>query len=216
MPYNAYPTDAELKTRLVAMGMFSDPPTQQQNTFNLTSAVQAAVDQFEPMVGYEPFLVQGGQQTYYFDADGAMTIDFLGGFVSISSVALNGTQRTENYDYNLYPRNALTQGKPYNYMKWRGFWRPQYTAFGQPAPIAVTGLRGYCAQLPDLAWEAVMALAVKFMVAQASFLLVGGVKSWKAGTDEEEYNPKPFADIIEGCNSTVSAAVQSFGRRKIA
>ena len=211
-----YPTVTQLQARLFSIGILDAPPTSEQDQLDLQSATTSASETWEDIVGYQPFLADTVDSTWYFDADGSTTVDLQGGFVSITSVSLNGNLRTLNTDYRTYPQNAAASGKPITYLKFQGYFRPFPALYGQKESVVVIGKRGAYATLPPLAYECVLAIAMKNLLAWSEFANFGGVKSWKSGTTEEEYDPDAFMRIAAGCDSIIASGLQAYSRKKFA
>jgi hypothetical protein len=204
-----------LTERLQANGVFGTPPTSQQTLFDLQSALDAAVEAWEDLTGFDPFLTEATDSVLYFNGDGSATVDLQGGYTSISSVSLNGTARALNTDYRAMPQNARARNKPITYLMFNGR-RPFPANDGQEGAVAVHGYRGAYELLPPLAYEGVMAIAVGSLTGQSEFSAFGGIVSWKSGTTEEKYDVNAYARMAASCGERVKSAVAAYRRIKVA
>lgn len=217
MSQTYYPQPPQLDARLFSAGVISAPKTSEEDQADYVSACTAAWQAWEDISGYEPFLVGAADptSTWVFDGDGSDTVDLKGGFVSISSVSLNGTARTLNTDYRTMPLNATLMSKPITYLKWGGVWNPFPARYGYAGPVSVTGLRGYCTSLSALHYEAILAIAIDSLLGESEFSKFRGIKSWKIGTDERTYDDKAYDRLRASCAGKVARALSSCRRIRI-
>lgn len=218
MSQTYYPTVSQLDARLYAAGVISAPHTATEDQEDYASACTAAWQSWEDISGYQPFLVGAADpaSTWVFDGDGSAVVNLLGGFVSISSVSLNGTARTLNTDYRTMPLNAALMGKPITYLKWGGTYNPFPALYGYAGPVSVTGLRGYCTSLSALHYEGILAIAIDSLLGESEFSKFRGIKSWKIGTDERVYDDKAYDRLRASCAGKVARALSSCRRMKVA
>lgn len=220
MPQNFYPTGIELSVRLVSAGVLNNPPVTPQDFMDFDSACQGAADTWEEMTGFKPFLADTIDSTHYFWPDGSPTVDLAGGFVSITNVMINGNVQTENTAYRTFPQNAIHNGKPITYLKfdpYYGRFIAFYAAYpGQIAPVAVTGKRGAYATLPQLASDAILALAAQNLLGDFEMNKFRGMKSWVIGTDERVYDQQAFVRYAASLQSNIDRALGRYRRIKVA
>jgi hypothetical protein len=220
MSHAANPTATDLRDKLIAAKLFTNPPTTQELLIDLDSAIGGAIINFQDQSGFTPFLADSVDSTHYFDGDGSYIVDLDGGFVAITSVSVNSVVGTLNTDYRTMPLNAVAKGRPITYLSFaRGFFgrlRPYPAWQGQTAPVSVTGKRGAFVAIPDNAWNAMLSLACISLAADIERLIANGaIKSWKSGTTEEEYNQNPFKSMIAGWQGVVDLALsRSSGNRR--
>lgn len=211
MSQDFYPTDTQLAARLYAAGVISAPLTPEQAQMEYAGACEAAADAWEQMTGFAPFLAQGTDSTRVFDGDGSCIVPLRGGYVSITSVSLNGTVRTLNTDYRLMPENAILDGKPITYIKWGGGLGRPFPAYpGYAGPVAVTGKRGAYASLTALAVDGILSIAVLSLLGDFEFSKFRGIKSWVIGTDERVYDQQAFTRYSVVCEANLARALLKY------
>lgn len=211
MSQDFLPTSMQLANRLYAAGVISAPPSETQAQIDYDGACESAAEAWEEMTGFDPFLAEGTDSTRVFDGDGSCIVPLRGGYVSITSVSLNGTGRTLNTDYRLMPENAVLDGKPITYIKWGGgVGRPFPAYSGYAGPVSVTGKRGAYALLPALAVDGILSIAVLSLLGDFEFSKFRGVKSWKIGTDERTYDQQAFTRYCEFCEKNLARALRKY------
>lgn len=198
MSHSAYPTADNLLTFLQSVGLFSNPPTTEQDGFDLDTAIGAAVDEWERRSGFKPFLADTAETTWSFESDLSACIDLQGGFVSISAVNLNSVARTINRDFRTMPRNAALLKKPITYLLWNGYVRPFPVITGQAAAVTVTGLRGYEILLTDEHFRGILKLAAISLLPELATLKTDGVIKKRQGDTEYTYGGAAGVHIYSG------------------
>jgi len=184
----AYPTTSDLLTLLQGIGAVDNPPSEAQQTLlDSQDFVQEAIDLWERETGYIPFLADALGSTWDFESDLSGCVDLKGGFVSISTVNLNGTDRILNRDYRTMPRNAVAELKPITYLEWCGPVRPFPPLPDRVASLQVTGVRGYSVLLKDSHWNAILRLAGLPLLPDLATLRTGGLLKKREGDVEETY-----------------------------
>lgn len=223
MSHDTYPTATDLSVRLVATGIFSNPPTVLQQMLDMESAAGAAATEWERMTGYEPFLATAtvapaADPTYHFTPDLSCTLDLEGGFVSISAVSVNGIATTLNTEYRTMPQNAALKGKPITYLQFTPYYRLPFPALpGQVGSVAVSGVRGYSLTVPDDAWEAIMSIACGRMIPGVSHLFSGGLVKIKQADVEKTFAATgPYGSVAVGLAEQVRSAARSYRRYQAA
>lgn len=144
-----YPTEAEVQAALTAAGV-------DYGTVDLDVYLTAAITEFEARSGWQPFLEEPEDSTWWFDppkfAD--RILDLEGGFTEITSVTvgadrgMTGRVLTDLTDYLMMSYN-LGVFRPWNRIQF--LTTPGYA----PRSIKVIGLRGACATVPDDVFAAI-------------------------------------------------------------
>lgn len=141
--FDEYPTwqDVELKLKSIAVWP-TDATKQLLAREQAAIGAGAVVDEFERRTGWKPYLADSEDSTWSFDRlDPYGELDLEGGFVSITSVTINGTLQTLNTNYTTEPRNATGLGVPITRLHWPyGGYRHVYPT--TPNGIVVVGKRG--------------------------------------------------------------------------
>lgn len=177
-----WPTVEQFTNYLKASGMVGLTLTAAQELLDLSGALTAAVERWEEMTHYWPFLSTGNaNETRYFEGPNGYILDIDGGLITFTSLSSGlvyeaggtnslsaGTARTNYQDIRLHPTNAAAKGKPWTTIELG--WSPN------GGLIAVTGEWGYCndANLPESARRAVMAIAADWLMPQISMLMSNG------------------------------------------
>lgn len=212
MSHALYPQPLDIERKLFSAGLWTYPASTEQSLIDLTSIAGAAVNAWEQLTGYTPFLADTVDTTWYFNTDGSRCVDLKGGFTSITSVSVNGQAATLNTDYRKMPLN----GGVTTYLQFDSYYGRFWSLFSalpaQSAPIAVVGKRGRVATLNEAQWQAILALAAMDVAVEVERLFAdGSIKSWKSGTTEEVYNINPFATLIAGWQRVVDRALKASG-----
>ena len=147
MPKSAWPTGTELTNAVTALGA-SIPAG-----YTAADIIAGAIQEWEGLTGWEPFLADAGTSTRQFDPTYAYTLS-LPGFFTITSVVVEGVTMTEGTDYWALPYNNSSLMKPITGLR---FLRP---LTGLPRTISVTGRLGYDDDIHEDAWLAVLNKAV--------------------------------------------------------
>lgn len=163
-----WPDAAEFTDFLTASGLISSPPTALQSLLDLEDMLDAAVERWNEMTGYYPFLSNGDTQEIrtFPSPFPARILDFApyqGGLVAFTSLTVgvtstvsSGTAYTTDYHFRLLPRDAGQRKKPWTQIEF--LYSPGSPWDGE---VDIKGEWGYCtdANLPRSARRAVMALA---------------------------------------------------------
>lgn len=145
----AYPIEAEVQAALTAASI-------DYGTVDLDVYLNAAITEFESRTGWQPFLEEAEDSTWWFDppkyAD--RILDLEGGFTEITSVTIGadrgmtGTVLTVLTDFVMKSYN-LGIFRPWNRIQF--LTSPGYA----PRSVKVIGLRGACATVPDDVFAAI-------------------------------------------------------------
>lgn len=216
MSQTFYPSATQLCVRLYAAGVISAPPSSTQAQIEYSGACEAATDAWEEMTGFKPFLADTLDSTRYFQPDGDPRVDLRGGYVSITSVSVNGNTVTLNTGVRTMPMNAVLDGKPITYLifdRFYGRFQSLYTPLpDQIGPIAVTGKRGAYAALSALAVDGILSIAVLSLLGDFEFSKFRGIKSWVIGTDERVYDQQAFTRYSATCEANLARALRKYKR----
>ncbi len=197
MPTTAWPNADELQQFLVASGLNVDAgKSAAQQALDLDGAISAAIDSWNDMTHYWPFLSTGvTTEERRFDPNMGNLIDLNGGLVTLTSLTTGvtysnsvGTPRTNIRDFQLLPSDAAPRKLPWNLITaiWFNWGDDSY----YPGSIKIIGEWGYCTgtNLPASARRAVMALAAQSLMPQIELnLRRGGLKVFQQGDSEKQW-----------------------------
>lgn len=172
-----YPSFRELLDLLIMSGIGLSIPDARLQSYQDTAiqAVGQAAGEWEQATGWFPFLSTRDVETRTFDGDGAETLHFHGGLVSLASLSVGGTPYTLGHQFVLGPPNADRKGKPFTYLDFglrdtffRNYYADNGSAFFGVSPIglravSVTGQWGYCLNLPADARRAILYRAAEML-----------------------------------------------------
>lgn len=114
----SYPTGADLRARLLRCKV----PLDTVDALDCEQAVKAAIADFDQRTGYHPFLASSEPETLTFRPRGRK-VEFETGVVEVVSVTMDdGRALLPIVDFELEPRNAPRQGKPYTVITLRGYF----------------------------------------------------------------------------------------------
>lgn len=99
-----------------------------------------------------------------------------------------------NTDYWLLPDNALDQGKPIDEVEFLQVWGSRDNSLRRA--IAITGLWGYAATLPEDVWQAVCMRAAYGLWSQVTLATTGGVLGWKDGDRSVDYGVERWNSML--------------------
>lgn len=183
MPKTAWPTTTEVTNRLTGWGVTSIP-----TGVTLQDEIDAAVEEFERLTRFDPFLANAGTSTRVFDPPGEhgdpYVFLFPGGAISVTTLKVGKTAG--------YAGTALTSGthfflerdaenEPYTRVR---FAEPQY---GPPQSLEIVYREGYAVNLPLDAWVAVLNRAASRVYSMAQASTGGIVRRLKQDSVEVEY-----------------------------
>lgn len=152
MAKSAWPTGVELTTYLGGLGVSTIPAG-----IIAADEVLAAVEAFEEIAGFSPFLQDAAAANFTFDPPRRDWLDLGTYFMTIVSVTRDGSTMTLATDYWTRPNT----GAPFNSLALNGAW------CGDPQTIVVNGKRGYSATIPERLWNAVRDYAAAKVYAAA-------------------------------------------------
>jgi len=213
-----WPDADEFANFLVGCGLRDNPPTAIQQGMDLDDALNSAVEKWNGLTHYWPFLSTGVDETRQFDPPTGRVLDLRGGLVSFTSLYTDqvfqstdslatGNQRENLRDFRLMPNDAPQENKPWTYIVTG--W-PSSIDYGFPgaygvSPVAgsigITGKWGYCldANLPRSARRGVMALAAQELMPQIILEKTrGGLKRLSQGDSTKEWDFNAANDLLDG------------------
>ena len=194
MARTAYPTDSDVAALAASVPLPSG--------YTFTGMAAAAVDEWERRTGYRPFLGSGSAETRSFDPPGpnrrtlsgysllggGRILDLECGLYGLTSVSIGvgpdapGTELMLGTDFWLEPLNADVISVPWQRVRFRA------PIFGLESSVAVVGLFGYGAAIPEDAWQAIARLGCALgLQALAEGLRLGAVK-WAEENVSESYD----------------------------
>lgn len=191
MAQAAYPTQIDMSAWLQDAG-FSPSAVA---PLDLASAIAAGIATFESASGRKMLATS---QTREFDLPDHPRgiLDLRDDLASLTSVTVSGTGQVVGTDVRLLEPNAADQGRPYWGLQFARRFYP-VTSYPQPswAAIAVTGLWGYGAAIPDDAWQAMLALAGVALFPYLAQAQSGGVEMWSEQDVTERYGADPLGSL---------------------
>jgi len=220
-----WPDANEFIRFLAGAGLLSDPPTAVQEYIDLEAALTAAVERWNELTHYWPFLSTGNvNESRYLSPRGGNILDLKSGLLTFTSLSTDlsydsvtgslggGNQRVNIQDFRLMPEDAPPKGKPWTYMV------TGWTFWGDASSIIVTGEWGFCrtTNLPESARQAVMALAAQAIMPQLQMYgSRGGLVMLQQGDTTKKWGSS--SDMSAGFKSIVDMALsQGFVRMRIA
>jgi hypothetical protein len=179
MPHAAYPTAADLQAFLRGL---STPLPAGLDLAALEEKVADAVAEWEERTGWRPYLAPSAPVTLLYDPPsptagaafatgwrGGRILELKTGLLSLTSLTVTDTAYTLGQDFWLRPNNAAPRGLPYTEIEFLG------PVFGLPQSVAVGGVFGCVAQLPDTTWRRIIERAASLSVPELSVAISGGV-----------------------------------------
>lgn len=191
--YSAYPAATAVSAYVAGAGV--SVPTGFTSAMFDTHAY-AAVNEWERLTDYRPFLAAMAAVSLYFDPPGPnRTTELRGGyqrlvldrgFTVISEVRSGitvddtaGTVLTAGTDYRLWPVNAPSDSQPYTCIDFIAVQR------GEPNSVKVTGTAGYSATINAEVYQAVLELAAGHAMASLAQGIGSGAVEWDEGDVSE-------------------------------
>jgi hypothetical protein len=220
------PIVEDLKDYLIAAGLYSDPPSAIQSLLDLEGALNAAVERWNDLTHYWPFVSTGvTNETRYFDPPNSRLLDLNSGLLQLSSLTTDheylaggtnslstGNTRQNLQDFRLKPTDAAPKGKPWTYMEIG--WNPS----GIAGSIAVSGEWGYCtsANVPAAVRRGILAIAADLLMPQVSMQITrGGLSMLQRGDETKRWD---LSAMAEGWKVDLAGALTmgDYVRRRIA
>lgn len=191
--YTAYPQATDVSAFVDAAGV--SIPTG----FGVTQFEQvasAAVNEWERLTGYRPFLATTATASFYYDPPGpndrgesrggARRLILDRGFTTVSEVRNGitttdtaGTVLTAGTDYRLWPKNAPQDSQPYTCIDFVG------VQYGEPDSIKVTGTAGYATAINAEVYQAVLEIAAGDIMSAVMQGISTDPAEWKEGDVSE-------------------------------
>lgn len=191
MDFAEYPTDTDLVSFLKALDIWNDSLTPYASGF-----VESAVNKFEMLTGYVPFLASTTPVSSYYDPAGSVSqsyyypwrggqknIELDGGFVSISNVIVGWNPSnpgntmqlpgSPNPNLRFLPINHEQKKVPIDEIEFF------FNNWGIPGSVVVVGLRGYSLTVPSDVWYAILYEAAAMFIPSVGILLDDGLVSVK-------------------------------------
>lgn len=214
MGRTAYPTDSDVAALAASVPLPSG--------FTFTGMAAAAVAEWERATGYRPFLGSGMPETRTYDPPGpnrrtlagfsllggGRLLDLESGIYGLTSVSIGvgpsapGTVLTLGTDFWLDPLNADTIGVPWQRIRFRA------PTFGLEGSVAVVGLFGYGALVPEDAWQAIARLGCALGLESVAEGLKSGAIRWQ----EESVSEAKDAHLV----STLGVTLRNSAERTVA
>lgn len=157
--YTKWPTPDDLEQFLIGANVWPSEDDQVASARRQAEAsLSGAVSDLEVGTGYYPFLAGDEDETRPFTVvDEQGYLDLEGGLLSLTSVTVSGTAQTLNQQVFLEPTNAPSRRRPYEQLL---FTSPYSVGGGavyrRRNAILVTGIWGFCTQIPPDVWNAVL------------------------------------------------------------
>ncbi len=195
MPQVTYPTDTDIKTRCVDIGLFSGVGSATQTALTTGKGVAVSTE-WERKVGWFPFLSTGIAETRYFDPPGGRNRYWQGGgnlmggdramfvragILTLTSLYTNvtstyaGDLRTVDTEFILEPYNSTPKTRI------RFFWN----ITGTPKSIKITAVWGFSLTVPDDVWEGLLMYGVFMVAKQLSLKFLQQAAEWAEGDVRE-------------------------------
>jgi hypothetical protein len=121
--------------------------------FTAADIIAGAVEEFERLTGWEPFLAATDPVTRQYDPTFGFTLR-THPFYTVTGVTVSGVAKTAGTEYYTLPHNAAADGVPITSIRF------ERALQGKPAEVSVTGRQGYGVSIPLDAWNAVLKRAV--------------------------------------------------------
>lgn len=219
-----WPTESEFAHFLIGAGMLSQSVTALQGFLDFQGALDAAVERWNDLTGYWPFLSTGETDEYRdFAQPNSGVLDLNGGLITFTSLTTgneylsygslqDGEEQLNVRDFRLMPMDAPQRKKPWTYAE-TGWWG------AGSGIIRVTGEWGYCneANLPSAARRAVMALAAQQISPQVEAVRrQGGLVKLQRGDETKQWGAE-VGQLESMWQGIVDAAlVQGYVRIQVA
>lgn len=202
MSRTAYAQPGDLQALLETCGVYDEAWN-----LDLAGALNKATDDLQQDSGYKPFKAARDAQGNLIETERKFTPDgptvrsytalvggsrvlFLGtGLLSLSQLTIDGTEFTQDVHFWLEPESAIEEGEPFTRIRFD--YGPRCKRQG----IAITGVWGFCAELPETVYQGHLAKAALHLAPVISSRLrsiadskqASVVKARESGPVREEY-----------------------------
>lgn len=153
----------------------------------LDDVAESTVARFEKAVGWRPFLVGKKSSTRRFIVRhvghlGKSLLELDSGLVKLDAIKFGDGHSTLKVgeDFDLMPLNARKQDRPYE-------WIQFYRDLRGMGTLKIRGKWGYCDQLPEEIWHAILRQGVIY-VSSLLGLGHGNLEEWSEGDVKESYS----------------------------
>ncbi len=194
MARSQYPTGDDLQAFLLSAG-FSATFLSALN-LDYQRFADVGRDDFESKVGRR-MLATSETRTFPPPLSPRGILDLADDLASASTVTYNAVTLTTGTQYLLLPQNAAGRGRPYAQMQFLLRWITPLS-FAMLSGVAITGLWGYGATIPEDAWQGMLesaALRLWPLLAQAR---TRGMQMWREADMAESYGPTPLQHLRDG------------------
>ena len=212
---NAYPVDSDITALINGSGITLP------SGYSTSGYAAAAIDEWEKLTGFIPFLNTEGSSAQTFDPPGVRpnaksygslyggerVMALKGGLVSVASVVSSGQTMVLGTDYRLRPGNAAAKGKPFTWIEFA------YPIWGLPDSVVVTGVFGYCSgSIPQTAWDAIVRIGAAMVARDVLQGIYASPTDIKEG--DEAVQQDSFRDLGQAWEA-YSARMVDFYKLKI-
>jgi len=208
---SAYPTGNDLKTFLTGKASPFDPTIAPYSYLDYDALAMTGRLNFEQAVGRTMLATT---QTRVFNPPfNNNSRLFLGAdLASLTTLTIGGVSKTRNTDFWLYPLECEVNAKPFEWIDFRDTWFKPLTPT-MVRSIAITGLWGYSATIPQDAWDAMCYNAGILAIGSTLTAQSGGLKSLQIDNAvKEEYDVASLAKIVSVWRMMVDMATGNYGR----
>jgi hypothetical protein len=181
---------------------------------NVTQAVAGGIARFESDTGRR-FLSTNAGEARTFDPPGNYRgmLDLKADLILPTAVSLSGSALVSGTDYRFLPQQAVQNVEPYDRIQLvRVCWPSVPPLTNYWGALSITGTWAYGSQIPDDAWQAMLAAAALNRLPQIVNAALGGMIELKESDISETYGPKPFQVLREAWTEEYQAAVSRYRR----
>lgn len=222
-----YPTESDVQRFLLGSGLTTD----QMTYVDLAGLASAAQSEWERASRFIPFLAGSTDTTVRYNPRDVIYppgrpafLDLRAkggprGVTSITSFTVGvtttsaGSLLTANRDYRAQPGNNAAKNRPYTYIE---FIRPPFVMLGAMGGIedslVMVARSGYCTQLDEVVFQAVLQRAAMHALEQMSNAVSGGLKSVSIGDHRFDWGGGAYATFMERAEASWAAALGTIVR----
>jgi hypothetical protein len=201
MAKSAWPTGTELSAAVVGMGAAIPAG------FTANDIIAGAIEEFERLTGYKPFLAATDPVTRQYDPTFGFTLR-THPFYTVTGVTVAGVAKTAGTDYYPLPHNAAADGVPITSIRF------EVPLQGKPAEVSVTGRQGYGVSIPLDVWNAVLNKGVAECLARAAGPS-GSVSEIEQGLVKVKYGQEAGRGTIDRFNNEFKQVVRRYKRADV-